>query len=61
MKVGNLVEVYGDPIEGEIHIAEGHLGIIREINGLLLKVEFPGEQILLYSVFDVRVLDYEPC
>ena len=59
MKINDLVKVYNDPISGPVQIPEGTLGVLRELNGMHVKVEFPGLSvpILTFRLGDISIVE----
>lgn len=58
MKVHDLVSVYGDPICGTHYVPEGVLGVIVEIQGVHIIVQFGNDEIrYMYRMSDVVSID----
>jgi|GEM_PF-3950553 hypothetical protein len=58
MRVGDLVKVYNDPLEGpKFRIPPEHLCAIREITGTIVIVQTPTGQTLTFNIIDVATVD----
>ena len=58
MKVGNLVRVYGSPLEGEYENPGTEiLGVIESIDKFTVKIKWPNDKVLTFRTVDVETLD----
>jgi len=58
MRVNDLVRVFNDPLEGEVNLPEGILGVLKEVNSSFSKVQFPNYPLLTYRTIDISAIDH---